>query len=181
MTLVEVLIALTILVLTSFGGIGAFTLLNRYAATTRNACSAKALCQERIEQVMALPFHPPLTVPSVPGAITGNGPFNILGTGANWSSDTPPYINGSNVTYAATSGTNGLQTSTEPVTICLQQDGATATVTGTRTTTVKSIVTALTPATGAINVPTVLFTVNVAYTDRNTTKTYSMSTLRAFD
>ena len=57
-TLAEVLISLAILVLTGVGSVSGFMLLNRYATTNRDRAAAKALCQERIEQIVSLPFRP---------------------------------------------------------------------------------------------------------------------------
>lgn len=174
------MVSVAILGVTACGGIGAFTFLNRYASSLRNVSSAKALCQERIEQAISQPFNPPVGVPSVPAAKSGYGPFSILGTSANWAAATAtaPYNN--STPLSSTAAAAGIQTSTEPVDVYVQQDGGSATaVTGTRTTKITYM--SATPTGVTFAVPTVLFTVQVSYTFRDKPYTYSMSTLRTFD
>lgn len=156
MTLVEVMIALSILALTTVGGISAFTLLNNYASNNRNQNSAKQLCQERIEQALILPFNPPSQLPTVtaPSGTT----YSLLGTAANWSTGSAGL-------------SNGVTTSTEPVNVYIQQDGLSAVVPGTRTTTVSCA----TPS--ATNV-LAKFTVRVDYTYRSRPYSYAMNVLR---
>ena len=65
--------SLGVLALGTMGGISAFLLLNRYAANLRNMSVARALCQERIEQALTLPFRAPTstlsgTMPMAPNA-----------------------------------------------------------------------------------------------------------------
>ena len=177
-TLIEVLVSICILALTSCGGVAAFTMLNRYASTLRNTSSAKALCQERIEQAMSLPFNPPSTIAIVSAQQTAYGPYNLLGAATDWTTVSAPYSAGTPVSYTGTS--SGLQTSSEPVNVYVQQDGTTATVTGTRTTTVTSMIATL-PSSPNVQVPSVLFTVQVTYIFRGNANTYSMSTVRSFD
>ena len=90
LTLVEVLVSMAILVLTTVGGVSGFMIFNNYAASSRNISSAKALCQERIEEVQTMPFTPPNAVPTVVGQM--DTPFStppkytnyfLLGPGSN--------------------------------------------------------------------------------------------------
>lgn len=156
MTLVEIMVALGILALTTVGGISAFTFLNSHAANNRNQSSAKQLCQERIEQALTLPFNPPASLPTVTNSM-GNT-YSLLGTTANWST-------------GATALATGITTSTETVNVYVQQDGLSAVVPGTRTTTV-------TCAAPTTNNPLAQFTVQVTYTYRGRTHTSNMTVLR---
>ena len=178
-TLVEIMISIGVLALTSMGGISAFLLLNRYAANLRNMSEARALCQERIEQALTLRFLPPSsTVPlapnSDPTSIAANPTLPILGAATNYSTTTSAYSGGSN-----------LQTSTENIPIYTQSDGTSASnsanVTYTRTTTVSPAnlyySTAVLTTTTSLNV--VLFTVTVSYVFHGQSYSTSMSTLRA--
>lgn len=157
MTLVEVMVAVGILALTTVGGISAFTLLNNYAASNRNLTSAKELCQERIEQALGMGFQPPAILPQVNG-------YYILGQASNWSRSN----------NLATGPTSEVTTSTENnVNVYLQQDGQTVLVPGTRTT---SIV-----CPNAAQTDVAQFTVKVNYTYRGKPFTYQMTTLRTSD
>lgn len=162
-TLVEMMVALTILAMTIVGMMSAFTLLNRFAWNSRNQSSAKALCQQRIEQALALPFHPPAILSSIDG-------FYLLGQAANWTTAAAPYTLGSPASF--TGGAGGVQTSTENVSVYVEQNGTTVTVPGVRTTTVACSDTTLDLA---------QFTVQVAYTYRGKSYSYSMFTLRSPD
>ena len=175
LTLVEIMISLGILALTSVGGVSAFLLLNRYAADSRSIVAAKELCQERIEQAQTIAYVPTSNTPSVSGQAvngTASGPFKILGNA--YTDASPNYdINGQ-----LTSAT--LTTSTEPVNIYLKQETGTNVIAGTRTTTI-GLPTGLTDVSGTGQLKIVQFTVTVAYTFRGQNFTYSMYTLRSAD
>ncbi len=165
MTLVETVVALALLVVSGVAGMYSFMLLNRYAMRERNVSSAKALCQERIDQALTATFRPTGLLPSVPAVLGQDGnTYNILGT---LSSATPPVYNGT-ITCAA-----------EPVTVYVQQDGSTASaVTGTRVTTA-------TPApfldANSLSLGVEQFTVTVTYTFNGESRSYSMYTMRSPD
>jgi type II secretory pathway pseudopilin PulG len=162
-TLVETLVALSILTLTVTSMMSAFTLLNREATVSRNQSSAKALCQQRIEQAMSLPFHPPAVLPSIDG-------FNLLGKASDWAGSSPPYTMGSKPDFQQSGQT--VQTSTETVNVHVEQDGVTVRVPGTRTTTIACTDNVLNLA---------QFTVTVRYVFRSKTFNYQMYCLRASD
>ena len=149
---------MAILIVTGVGGVSSFVLLNRYATGNRDRSTARALCQERIEQVLTLPFTPQTQVMPV---VTGqdNQQYYLLGTYSNYNTASNAYT-----------GPANQQTSNEPVTIYKQPDG-TSLVTGTRTTTVTSA-----GINGLVSV-----TVTVTYTVRGQPVTYSLSTLRSVD
>ncbi len=163
MTLVETVVALGLLVICGISGFYAFMQLNRYAARERNISSAKALCQERIEQALTMRFQPPTSLPTVIGQdnITS---YNILGTS----------------TYYTPAGVYfGAESFAEPVTVYVQQDGSTnSAIPGVRTTTV-------TPApltdTSSTSLGMVQFAVTVAYTVNGENRTYNMYTMRGSD
>ncbi len=178
-TLLEVIVSVAILALTTTGGIAAFLTLNRYAANLRNLSEARVLCQERIDQALTLRFLPPSSVVplapnSDPTTIAASPTLPILGA-------TTLY----NTTTSAYSGANNLQTSTENIPIYTQSDGtsamSSANVTYTRTTTVTPSGLLYATATGntttSLNI--MLFTVTVSYVFHGTTYSTSMSTLRS--
>ena len=171
LTMVEVLVSMAVLAITAVGGVSGFMLLNQHASAMRNLSSAKALCQERIEQVQTMPFVPPTDLPSVSSQLSASTTFDILGSKANYD------------TTGKFSSTTGVTTSNESVQVYVQQDGTTATVTGTRTTTVTltSLSDGLSTATAPPSLKVVSFTVNVAYTFRGKSYSYSMYTLRSPD
>lgn len=163
MTLVETVVALGLLVICGISGFYAFMLINRYAARERNMSSAKALCQERIEQALTTPFRPPLVLPNVTGQDSKT--YSILGTAAN---------------YTTAGVYTGAETFTEAVTVYVQQDPTSATaVPGTRTTTV--VPSLLTDSSGLGSLGMVQFTVTVAYTVNGDNRTYKMNTMRGTD
>ena len=177
MTLVEILVSLAILVLTTVGGVSGFMIFNQYAASSRNIASAKALCQERIEEVQTMIFTPPTVVPTVPGQMDGKT-YYLLGPGSNSTGATSVY--NSSGTYT---GTSPLVTTTaESVRVYVQQDGATNTVPGVRTTSV-SLSSLIDASTGnsSTSLGVMTFTVTVNYTFRGKSYTYSMYTLRGPD
>jgi type II secretory pathway pseudopilin PulG len=163
MTLVEVLVAVAIVSLTVTSMMSAFTLLNQMASISRNQSSAKALCQQRVEQVLSLPFHPPAVLPSIDG-------FNLLGQASDWTASAPPYTMGSKPAFQQP-GTS-VQTSTEAVSVHVEQDGATVTVPGTR----KTSITCTDPTLNLAQ-----FTVTVSYTYRSRRFNYDMYCLRGSD
>ena len=174
LTLIEIMISLGVLAVTSVGGVSAFLLLNRYASNNRSITSAKELCQERIEQAQTMVYVPTTNTPSVPGQLVNGVPsnpsntFNILGTPSN---------------YDATGQltTSPLTTSTENVNIYLKQETGTNVVAGTRTTTI-ALPTGLQDITsGSGQLKIVQFTVTVAYSYRGQNYSYSMYTLRSAD
>ena len=186
------MVSMAILVLTTVGGVSGFMLFNQYAASSRNISSAKALCQERIEEVQTMIFTPPTQVPTVTGQIDGNNYFP-LGPGSNSVTIGSPSVPGVSVpsVYNATSGvyagSSPLVTSAitspggESVRVYVQQDGVTNTVLGTRTTTVSlaSLTDASPIQSGSLNV--MAFTVTVNYIYRGKNYSYSMYTLRSPD
>ena len=176
LTLVEIMISLGILALTSVGGVSAFLLLNRYASNNRSVTAAKELCQERIEQAQTMVYVPTTNTPSVAGqTVNGaaSGPFKILGNA--YSDANPNYdINGQ------LTGTTAITTSTEPVNIYLKQETGTNVIAGTRTTSIL-LPAGLTDVTGGKQLQMVQFTVTVAYSYRGQNYTYSMYTLRSSD
>ncbi len=162
MTLVEVMISLGLLVVCGVSGIYSFMLLNRYAARERAVSSAKALCQERIEQALTMSFRPPATLPVV--NCQNSSTYNLLGSSSNYTSG-GIYI--------------GAETYTEPVTVYVQQDPASATsISGTRTTTVTPAPLADTNG-GVLGV--VQLAVTVAYTINGENRTYQMWAMRSSD
>ena len=176
LTLVEIMISLGILSLTSVGGVSAFLLLNRYAANNRSVTAAKELCQERIEQAQTMVYVPTANTPSVTGQTvngTGSGPFKILGNA--YSDASPNYDINGQLTSAGT-----LATSTEQVNIYLRQETGTNVILGTRTTSI-ALPTGLKDATGTTQLKMVQFTVTVAYSYRGQNYSYSMYTLRGAD
>ncbi len=170
MTLVEIMVSLAILVLTTVGGVSGFVMLNQYASSLRNISSAKALCQERVEEVQTMTFNPPLTVPTVPGQTDGQT-YYPLGQLTNYDATGKLTASGTLTTASA-----------EPVQVYLQQDGTANTVPGTRTTSValSSLTDSSTGNTGA-SLKVVMFTATVTYTYRGKSYSYSMYTLRAPD
>ena len=179
-TLVEVMISIGILALGTMGGISAFMLLNRYAANLRNLSVARALCQERIEQALTLPFVPTSSlVPMAPNADPTT----------NSASPTLPIL-GAATTYSTTSGAyNGganTQTSSENIPVYTQSDGTTANnsanVTYNRVTKVSpSTYTYITPTGAVASLDLVVFTVTVSYAAHDQTYSTTMSTMRSVD
>ena len=170
-TLVEVAISIAVLAITSVGGVSAFMLLNKYAASIRNDNMARSLCQERIEQALTLVFLPKTgVVPLAPASDLVNYPGGtcaILGTAGSY-----------NTTTGAYTGSPSTPTSTETIVVATQSENATATaaapgsanVTYTRTTTVSAT------ALGVVQ-----FTVTVSYVFRGVTYTDTMTTYRSPD
>ena len=177
LTLVELMVSLAILVLTSVGGVSGFIMLNQYASNLRNLSSAKALCQERIEQVQTMTFTPPTVVPTVPGQIDGNT-YYLLGPGSNSTGQTSVYDS----TGKFTGGTSLVTTAAENVQVYVQQNGSTNTVPGVRTTTA-GLATLTDASTGnaGVSLKVLTFTVTVTYTYRGKPYSYSMYTLRGPD
>ena len=178
-TLVEVLVSLAVLVLTSVGGMTGFSLLNRYAMDNSDRSAAKALCQERIEQILTLPYRPIQGNASMPVVTSQQDPsisYYLLGNAnSDYDLTTGIYTGAAN---QQTSGTSG-----EPVIISAQPNstGTVATpVTGYRFTTVTKAPTTLVTTAGT-SVPMVLATVTVTWTIRGTTNSYSLYTLRSPD
>ncbi len=175
LTLVEMMVSLAVLTLTAVGGVSGFVLLNQYASSLRNVSSAKALCQERIEQVQTMPFNPPGAVPDV--LIPGSDPklstsyYYLLGPSGSYDSS------------GKYTGTGTAQTTSETVQVYVQQDGTTSTVPGTRTTTVSlaPLTNAVSSGTAGTSLRVVTFTVTVTYTYRGKSYSYSMYTLRSPD
>lgn len=169
MTLVETIVALALLVVSGVAGVYSFMLLNRYAMRERNISSAKALCQERIDQALTTTFRPTAVPQSVPAVLGQDGAYySILGTLVPPipPSTSPPTYNGTN-------------TCTEPVTVYVQQDGSTnSSVAGTRVTTATPA-----PFTNGVGVSLGIeqFTVTVTYTFNGESRTYSMYTMRSPD
>ena len=182
LTLVEVMISLGILALTSVGGVSAFVLLNRYASNSRNVTAAKELCQERIEQALALPYNPLKNTPSLAGQTVNGaatGPYNILGIAyADASGNALPGANYNS--NGVLNSTATVTTSTEPVNIYLKQETGTNIVSGTRSTTI-GLPTGLKDVTKGTQLPIVQFTVTVAYSFRGQNYSYSMYILRGAD
>lgn len=180
LTLVEIMISMGVLVLTSVGGVSAFILINRWASNERNLTVAKELCQERIEQAQTMTYAPTTNTPLVVGQTvngTAGGNLKILGVaykdGNNPGGGAPNYdINGQLLASAITSN--------EPVNIYLRQDNGVNLVLGTRTTTI-ALPTDLNDLGGTGQLKIVQFTVTVAYTYRGQNFTYSMYTLRSAD
>lgn len=181
LTLIEVMVAAGVLVITSVSGYSGFLLLNRRAANMRNLSMARALCQERIEQALTLPYspNPPKpaspTFPAAPSADPSHtAAYMLLGSASNYSGST--YNGGAD-----------LQTSLEKISIYTRSEFNSttggSTVDYTRTTKVSPsglTAYATAPATGsALN--TLLFTVSVSWTFRGSTYSTSMSTLRSQD
>ena len=173
MTLIEVMVAAGVLVITSVGGYSGFLLLNRQAANMRNISMARALCQERIEQTLTLPLRPvgkAPTFPTAPSAVPNATPCAILGTSANYSG-------------SAFTG-NNLQTSIETIPIYTKSEATDAnygTVTYTRTSTVTpASLNVLAPdgSTGSSSLNVLQFTVAVSWTFRGSSYSTSMTTLR---
>lgn len=180
-TLIEIIISIGILALGTAGGISAFLLLNRYAANLRNLSAARALCQERIEHALTLPFRPtnsvvPMAPNADPTSKTATPTLAILGETTNY-----------NTTTGAFTGGNNLQTSTETIPVYTQSDGTSANksanVTYTRTTTVSpsSLMYATPTTTTTTSLNVVQFTVSVSYVFHGQTYTTAMSTLRGPD
>ena len=178
MTLVELMVSLAILAITAVGGVSGFVLLNQYASNLRNVSSAKALCQERIEEVQTMPFSPPSILPYVTGQLDTNT-YYLLGSSSNY--DSSGNFTGTS-TVQTTNGTTG-----ENVQVYVQQDGTSNTVPGVRTTSVSlasltdGSTVPPTTAPSLTSLGVVTFTVTVTYTFRGNNYTYSMYTLRSPD
>ena len=181
LTLVEIMISLGILAVTSVGGVSAFLLLNRYASNNRSMTAAKELCQERIEQAQTMSYAPTTSTPSVPGQTvngTTSGPYKILG---NAYSDANPNYDANGLLLATASP---LTTSTEPVNIYLKQETGTNVVPGTRTTTIvrpSSLVDFASQQNPQPQLKIIQFTVTVAYSYRGQNYSYSMYSMRSAD
>ena len=176
-TLLEIMVSVAVLSITSVGGFAAFLSLNRYAANLRNLSTARALCQERVEQALALAFRPTASIvpiaPNADAATKAATPMvAILGATTNY-----------NTTSGAFTGGSNFQSSTETIPVYTQSDGTSArnsaNVTFTRTTTVSP--TTLNYAAKGTSLNLVLFTVNVSYVFHGTTYATSMTTLRGPD
>ena len=183
LTLIEIMISLGVLAVTSVGGVSAFILLNRWASNERNLTAAKELCQERIEQAQTLPYSPATVTPLVVGQ-TVNGVaaknYKILGV-ANKDTNNP---DGLSANYDSNGLLTSTFTSTEPVNIYLRQENGTNVVAGTRTTTVAlpTTLTDFTPGLGnGTQLGMVQFTVVVTYNYRGKDYSYSMYTLRTIE
>ena len=185
LTLVEIMISLGVLAVTSVGGVSAFLLLNRYAAVNRCEVAAKELCQERIDQAQTMIFTPVTNTPIITGQ-TVNGTlgaqWKILGAsynlpGTNTHDPSSPYDNNGNLLSAST-----ITTSTEPVNVYLQQETGTTVIAGTRTTTV-GLPTNLTDIStnNQQQLKIIQFTVTVTFAFRGQNFSYSMYTLRGND
>jgi type II secretory pathway pseudopilin PulG len=177
LTLMETIIAIGILALTTMGGVATYYQLNRYAANLRNMSMARALCQERVEQAASLPFRPSAGVvpsaPSVDPVNTANR--TILGPTTSYNS-----------AGSFTGGAN-YQTSTETIPVYMQVGGTaaakSANVTYTRVSTVTQapLYSATASQTTTTSLYVVEFTVTVTYSYRSRTYTTSMSTMRSPD
>ena len=178
-TLIEVLVSLAVLVLTAVGGMTGFSLLNRYAMDNADRSAAKALCQERIEQILTLPYRPIQGNAFMPVVTSQQDPsisYYLLGN-ANSDYDLTTGL------YTGTAGQQTSGTSGEPVIISAQPNSTgtvTTPVTGYRFTTVTKAPTTLLTA-AKTSVPIVLATVTVTWTIRGTTNSYSLYTLRSPD
>ena len=183
LTLIEVMVSMAVLVLTTVGGVSGFMIFNNYAASSRNISSAKALCQERIEEVQTMIFTPPTVVPTVIGQMdtpTNYTNYFLLGPGSN------SVAGSSNASVASVYSSTGAYTGSsplvpnnpEPVRVYVQQDGVTNTVIGTRTTSVglSSLTDGSPSKSGSLGVMTFTVTVNYAYRGKN--YSYSMYALR---
>lgn len=186
LTLVEVMISLGVLVVTSVGGVSAFILLNRWASNERNITAAKELCQERIEQAQTMTYSPvsntPLVVGQTVNGTTGKN-YKILGV-AYKDANNPDGLGANYDNNGVLTSTGTLTTSSEPVNIYLRQENGTNLVAGTRTTTIAlpTTLTDFTPGTGTGNqLSIVQFTVTVTYNYRGKDYSYSMYTLRSVD
>ena len=191
-TLVEALVSLAVLVVTGVGGVSGFMLLNRYASDNRDLSAAKALCQERIEQVLTLPYRPKDAIGASSSSTSTSG--STTTTTSQNGDDLMPhvvsqqdpgvvyYLLGHYTDYDTYGHykTSGIQqtsgTAGEPVVLALQPNGtnnAVASVTGTRLTTVTNV--------GTTAAPLVYATVTVNWTIRGQAKTYSLFALRSPD
>ena len=168
-TLVEAMVSLTVLALTGISSVSGFMLLNRYASDNRDRAAARMLCQERVEQILTLPFRPytnaankTKVVPIVAPQSSATNSIYPLGKETDYDDD-----------GSYKSGTQ--QTSNEAVTIYMQPNGsqvALAPVTGTRTTT-------LSAANGDLKLMRVAVT--VTWINRGKTNSYTLYTLRTLD
>ena len=189
LTLVEVMVSMAVLVVTTVGGVSGFMVFNNYAASSRNISSAKALCQERIEEVQTMIFTPPSNVPTVIGQMDtalNNTNYFLLGPGSNSVSGMVNGLPGPsvpsvyNTTTGVYTGSSPLTPNNpEPVRVYVQQDGVTNTVIGTRTTTVSLAPLVDTSGSGLGSLKVMSFTVTVNYTYRGKSYSYSMYTLRS--
>ena len=147
------------------GGVSGFLLLNRYATDNRDRNAAKELCQERLEQMLVLPFNPKAGV--VPTVVGQDGvTYYLLGKTTNYDAANN-YTGGAN-----------LQTSSEAVTVSLQPNGtatAATPVTGTRTTTIS------TASSTTAGLCLVQVSVTVTWVVRGTSNTYTLYALRSAD
>ena len=64
-TIVELIVATTVIGLVAGSSIYALLDANRYAATQRVRTAAKAACQERIDQALTTPYSPPDALPAL--------------------------------------------------------------------------------------------------------------------
>ena len=171
LTLIETIIAIGILALTTMGGVASYYLLNRYAANLRNLADARALCQERIEQANTLRFQPANgVVPLAPSADpTNTAQQTILGPATSYNSS-GTFTGGANT-----------QTSTEKIPVYTQSTGTAATNSANVTYNRTCNVTFAPLYNGVNSLNLVEFTVTVNYTFRGRSYTTSMSTMRGSD
>lgn len=66
-TLTELAVTLAVVTAISLGAATGLLSANRTGSVDRNRTSARALCQDRIEQALSQPFSPPNTIPSIFG------------------------------------------------------------------------------------------------------------------
>ena len=163
-TLVELIVATTVIGLVAGSSIYALLDANRFAATQRVRTAAKAACQERIDQALTTPYSPPDALPAL---------FTTAGS--------IPAPNGNpdrgTQTVDSLSPAGQLLKSSEPISLYFaqddeQKDQSHAQVQATRTTRVS-----LSDATlGLVRV-----WVRVDYTFRGKTYAYEMYVVRAPD
>lgn len=156
------MVALAVLVFAGVGSVTGFMFLNRRTSDNRDMTAARELCQERIEQVMTLPFNP--ASGSMPMVIGQDGQtYYLLGQVGDY--DASRNYAGKNGNTSSTYNPSG-----EAVVVYKTPNGN-GLVTGYRTTLVESV-----------GVPSLVrFTVAVNYTVRGTTKNYTLYTLRSLD
>jgi len=164
-TLVEAMFAMGVLIFVAAASITGLSRANQFAAVQRNQSAAKALCQERVEQALKMPFNPPSVLPSV-NDINGTA-LNILGTpGQVW----PPATG-----TVWPNPTAGRETSRESIALgnavpLYRDENDNAVILATRVTTMERVDATLT---------VVRFTARVEYTYRGQTYSCEVYTMRS--
>ncbi len=120
-TLVELVVAISLISLMAASSVYALLSSNRFAATDRARTAAKTSCQERIDQALASAYSPPDLIPSF-FAVSGSipAPNGSPDRGTVTSTETIPlYLDQSDSSKIAVSGTRTTRVSLSDSTLGL--------------------------------------------------------------